>query len=51
MVRTLSLALALAAVAAAPIVLAQQVTKPAVTGATNFVRLETTVACGGATDG
>jgi uncharacterized protein (TIGR01244 family) len=28
---------------------AQQVTKPAVPGATNFVRLETTVACGGAT--
>jgi uncharacterized protein (TIGR01244 family) len=28
---------------------AQQVTKPAVPGASNFTRLETTVACGGAT--
>jgi uncharacterized protein (TIGR01244 family) len=28
---------------------AQQVTKPAVTGVTNFARLETTIACGGAT--
>jgi uncharacterized protein (TIGR01244 family) len=28
---------------------AQQVTKPTVPGASNFVRLETTVACGGAT--
>ena len=30
-------------------VLAQQVTKPAVAGVTNFARLETTVACAGAT--
>lgn len=28
---------------------AQQVTKPAVSGVTNFARLETTIACGGAT--
>ena len=49
MMRTLSLALALAAVAAAPIVLAQQVTKPTVDGVTNFAKLETTVACAGAT--
>jgi len=30
-------------------ILAQQVTKPAVAGVTNFSKLETTVACGGAT--
>src|SRR5207253_9420630 len=35
--------------AAAVPLLAQQVTKPSVPGVTNFARLETTVACGGAT--
>lgn len=33
----------------APSVSAQQVTKPTVSGAMNFAKLETTVACGGAT--
>ena len=42
------LSIAIALVAAAP-ALAQQVTKEAVPGVTNFARLETTVACGGAT--
>ena len=42
------LSMAIALVAAAP-ALAQQVTKEAVPGVTNFARLETTVACGGAT--
>jgi len=45
-----STALALAAlVAAASLASAQQVTKETVPGVTNFARLETTVACGGAT--
>jgi protein tyrosine phosphatase (PTP) superfamily phosphohydrolase (DUF442 family) len=42
------LSIAIAMMAAAP-VLAQQVTKQTVPGVTNFARLETTVACGGAT--
>jgi uncharacterized protein (TIGR01244 family) len=42
------LSLAIALIVAAP-AFAQQVTKPTVAGATNFARLETTVACGGAT--
>jgi uncharacterized protein (TIGR01244 family) len=41
----LAIALALAAASAA----AQQVTKESIPGVTNFARLETTVACGGAT--
>lgn len=49
-VRTTGLALTVltAALGVAP-VLAQQVTKPTVPGVTNFARLETTVACAGAT--
>jgi uncharacterized protein (TIGR01244 family) len=42
------LSIAIALIAAAPAV-AQQVTKETVPGVTNFARLETTVACGGAT--
>jgi protein tyrosine phosphatase (PTP) superfamily phosphohydrolase (DUF442 family) len=42
------LSIAFAALLAAP-ALAQQVTKDTVPGVTNFARLETTVACGGAT--
>ena len=42
------LSVAIAVIAAAP-ALAQQVTKENVAGVTNFARLETTVACGGAT--
>jgi uncharacterized protein (TIGR01244 family) len=42
------LSIAIALITAAP-AFAQQVTKPTVPGATNFARLETTVACGGAT--
>jgi uncharacterized protein (TIGR01244 family) len=38
-----------AAIALAQPISAQQVTKEAVSGITNFARLETTVACGGAT--
>lgn len=40
---------ALAACLAANHALAQQVSKPALAGVTNFARLETTIACGGAT--
>src|SRR3954466_8952933 len=42
------LSIAFAAMLAVP-VLAQQVTKETVPGVTNFARLQTTVACGGAT--
>src|SRR5436309_6094974 len=41
--------LSMLAVAGAVSALAQEVTKSTVPGVTNFVRLETTVACGGAT--
>lgn len=43
-----ALSVAIALIAAAP-AFAQQVTKPAVEGVTNFAKLETTVACAGAT--
>jgi uncharacterized protein (TIGR01244 family) len=39
----------LGAVLVASVAAAQEVTRPPVPGATNFARLETTVACGGAT--
>jgi len=45
----LSAALTAVAVTVPVVALAQQVTKPTVPGVTNFARLETTVACGGAT--
>ncbi len=45
----ISTALALAACLSTSPALAQQVTKPALAGVTNFAKLETTVACGGAT--
>jgi len=48
MTRKLSLVLFLGSFVAAP-AFAQQVTKENVPGVTNFARLETTVACGGAT--
>ena len=44
-----SLVLAVSLFTGAPFASAQQVTKPAVAGVTNFAKLETTVACGGAT--
>src|SRR6266513_332279 len=43
-----SLVLAVSLFTGAPFALAQQVTKPTVAGVTNFAKLETTVACGGA---
>ncbi len=45
---SLSIAIAFAALAG-PVARAEQVTKEPVNGVTNFARLETTVACGGAT--
>src|SRR2546428_6558272 len=48
MLLRLSLVLVVAASFGRPAA-AQQITKPTVAGATNFARLETTVACGGAT--
>src|SRR2546430_14422189 len=48
MLLRISLVLAVAAVFGRPAA-AQQITKPTVPGAANFARLETTVACGGAT--
>src|SRR5437899_8114840 len=44
-----SLVLAVSLFTGAPFAAAQQVTKPTVAGVTNFAKLETTVACGGAT--
>ena len=45
----LTLAALLVAGLSAAVLSAQQVTKQTVPGVTNFARLETTVACGGAT--
>ena len=47
--RLLVAGLAVVILAGAPLVRAQQVTKEAVPGVTNFARVETTVACAGAT--
>lgn len=47
--QALLVAFVMTALFGAPSVSAQQVTKPTVPGAMNFAKLETTVACGGAT--
>lgn len=49
MLKRLSVVVAVVAGVAAPVVFAQQVTKEPVPGVTNLARLETTVACAGAT--